>query len=317
MRAMAGIGLLAVMASGALGQTEAPAPAFEVASVKVSAPTPSGMMMIRMGGGPDSTDPGRITYTGVTLKSLVARAYGVKEYQVEGPQWLDGERYDVIATIPKGANKEQVGLMMQRLLAERFHLTLHHEQKPLAVYTLSVAKGGPKLEEVDPEKLPPPPPPGTAPMPPPPPMPGGGPSARGPVPAGAMRMMMGPNKRQLTGNTTVTRLCDMLSNLTDRPVLDLTGLKGTYSFDLSWTPDETERMGGPMGRAMARASAELPPPNPGASASDGKTSPEGANDPGQTLVQALQTNYGLKLEAKKNPADILVVDRADKVPTEN
>jgi uncharacterized protein (TIGR03435 family) len=314
---MAGISLLAAMAGGALGQTDASAPAFEVASVKVSAPMPSGMMMIRMGGGPDSSDPGRITYTGVTLKALVARAYAVKEYQVEGPQWLDGERYDVIATIPKGANKEQVGLMMQRLLAERFNLTLHREQKPLAVYTLSVAKGGPKLEEVDPEKLPPPPPPGAAPVPPPPPPPGGGPTARGPMPAGAMRMMMGPSNRRITGNTTIARLCDMLSNLTDRPVLDLTGLKGTYSFDLSWTPDETERMGGQMGMAMARATATLPPPNPGAPASDGKISPEGASDPGQTLVQALQTNYGLKLEAKKNPADTLVVDHAEKVPTEN
>ena len=313
--------LLAVIASGAFGQTDASAPAFEVASVKVSAPMPPGVMMIRMGGGPDSTDPGRITYTGVSLKALIARAYDVKEYQVEGPQWTETERYDIIATIPKGANKEQARLMMQRLLAERFGLTLHRESKPMAVYTLSVAKGGPKLKEVDPATLPAPPslPPGAAPAPPPPPPPGaGGPGARGAIPAGAMRMMMGMNNRRITGNTTVARLCDMLSNLTDRPVIDLTDLKGTYEFDLSWTPDESEQMGGKFGSGMAiaRAAAGAPPPPPpgGAGGAEGKND---ASDPGLTLPQALQANYGLKLEAKRNPADILVIDRAGKVPTEN
>jgi uncharacterized protein (TIGR03435 family) len=131
-RAVAGTSLLIAMAGGLFAQTDASAPAFEVASVKVSAPMPAGAFRINMGGGPGSTDPGRVTYQGVTLKGLIARAYGVKEYQVEGPQWLDCERYDVIATIPQGADKAQVGLMMQRLLAERFALTLHHESKPMA-----------------------------------------------------------------------------------------------------------------------------------------------------------------------------------------
>jgi uncharacterized protein (TIGR03435 family) len=95
-------GLLTAVAGLAIGQTDAAGPAFEAASVKVSAALPNGVIMVRMGGGPDSSDPGRVTYTGVNLKSLVARAYGVKEFQVEGPAWLEGERYDVIATIPKG-----------------------------------------------------------------------------------------------------------------------------------------------------------------------------------------------------------------------
>lgn len=310
MRTMTGIGLLVAMAGGALGQSGVPAPAFDVASVKVSPPLPSGVMMFRMGGGPDSSDPGRITYSGVNLKTLVARAYGVKDYQVEGPQWLDGERYDIVATIPKGADKEQVGLMLQALLAERFNLTLHHESKPLAVYTLSVGKGGPKLKEVDPDAVPPPPPPGAPPLPPPPPG-----SAKAGMPKGGMRMMMSPAGRHLSGNTTIERLCNMLSNLTDRPVIDLTELKGTYSFDLSWTPDDNEKMGGKFAPALAMGGARAggdPPPN-----SPGQPGPDSANDPGQTLVQALQTNYGLKLEAKKNPADILVIDHAEKVPTEN
>jgi uncharacterized protein (TIGR03435 family) len=285
------------------------------------------MMLMSMGGGPGSTDPGRVTYSGVTLRTLIARAYSVKEHQVEGPEWLDGERYDVIATIPKGADKAQVGLMMQRLLAERFKLTLHHENKPMAVYTLSVGKGGPKLKEVDPAALPAPPPMGSAPLPPPPPPPSGGigggvltsggrgqvttAGGRGRMPAGAMRMMVGPYNRRISGNTTVAQLCEMLSNLTDRPVIDLTELKGTYEFDVSWTPDENERMGGRFGTSMAAAKSLAGPPPPGAGTSDT------ASDPGMTLAEALQANYGLKLEAKKTPADILVVDHAEKVPTEN
>jgi uncharacterized protein (TIGR03435 family) len=307
-------GLLLAVAGGAWGQTDASGPAFEVASVKVSPPPPNGVMMFRVGGLRDTADPSRVNYQHVTLKALVAHAYGVKDYQVEGPQWLDSEQYDVMATLPEGAGKDQVPLMLQRLLAERFHLTLHKESKPLNVYTLSVAKGGPKLKEVDPGKLPPAPAPGSAPpLPPPPPPPGGGLMPRGgPMPAGAMRMMMTPNGRQLTGNITIERLCTMLTNFMDRPVIDLTELKGTYEFDLAWSPNEAEKMGGGMGPAMIMAG---PPPPSAAAGQPG--SDNGANDPGQPLAQVLQANYGLKLEAKKNPADILVIDRAEKVPTEN
>ena len=315
-RAVAGTSLVLAMAGVAPSQRalalesqiDASTPAFEVASVKVSAPLPNGVMMFRFGGLPASTDPGRVDYQGVTLKNLVARAYGVKDYQVEGPQWLDGEHYDVIATIPEGADKSQVGPRLQRLLAERFNLTLHHESKPMAVYTLSVAKGGPKLKEIDPDKLPPPPVPGSAPIPPPVP---GGAASRGPLPAGAMRIEMGINARHLRGNGNLTRICSMLSNLMDRPVTDLTDLKGTYEFDLSWAPDENERMG-KAGMMMMQSSAGPQPSNGG-----GQPAPESAGDPLPTLAQALQTNYGLKLEARKNPVDILVIDRAEKVPTEN
>ena len=310
MRTAAGVSLILAMAGGAFGQTEASGPAFEVASVKVSAPLPVGVMTFRLGSLPVSKDPGRVDYQGVTLKNLIARAYDVKDYQIEGPQWLDGERYDVVATIPPGSDKSQVGLMLQRLLTERFKLTLRHESKQMAVYTLAAAKGGAKLEEVDPDKLPAPPPQGSALPPPPPPGPGGA-APKGALPAGAMRMMMGPNSRTLAGAITIERLCTILSNLTDRPVIDLTELKGTYNFNLTWSPDENEKMG-KLGPAMSMHGGGDPPPT----AASGPST-DGANDPGQTLVQALQINYGLKLEARKNPADILVIEHAEKVPTEN
>jgi len=302
--------VLLLAASAALGQDPAALPAFEVASVKPSAPLPPGVIAIRMGGGPDSTDPGRINYEGVTLRPLIAKAYGLREYQVEGPEWLDSDRYDVVATIPPGSDKKQIGLMMQRLLVERFHLKVHHESKPLPVYTLSVAKDGAKLKEADPAAS------ATAEPPPPKTSASGGsaPAGRG-MPPGALRLMFGTGTRHLNGSLTLARLCDLLTNFLDRPVVDLTDLKGTYQFDLSWIADENERIAGKLQMAtMSFGSA----PSGGASSNESKAPPpDGAADPGLTLVQALQVNYGLKLEPKRNPADVVVVDRAENVPTEN
>ena len=133
----------------------------------------------------------------------------------------------------------------------------------------------------------------------------------GPLPANAMMMMMTPNGRRVRGNVTLQKLCDMMTNFLDRPVIDLTELKGMYTIDLAWTPTESEKMGPKMGPAMQMAMAR---------AGDGeqqRKEQEAAGDPGPTLAEALMNNYGLKLEAKKNPADIIVVDRAEKVPTEN
>ena len=120
---------------------------------------------------------------------------------------------------------------------------------------------------------------------------------------------MGMNSRRLQGSMTMARLCEGLSNFADRPIVDLTELTGIYELDLAWTPDENERTGGKVSMAMAvaHAAAGAPPPTSGGD----------AGDPGPSLAQSLQVNYGLKLELKKNPADILVIDRAEKVPTEN
>lgn len=303
-KALAMIGVCA-LATGAV-RAQADLPSFDAASVKVSAPLPSGTFMINGGGPP--VDPGRIDYPGITLRTLIAQAYHVKEFQVQGPQWLDSERYDVKATIPKDATRDQINQMMQRLLAERFKLAVHRESKPMSVYTLSVAKGGSKLKEADPNKpFQMPPLPDGAPKPPPPPPPPTG--GNGGPPRGMMRMSMTPTGRRVSGVTTLPRLCDMLTNFLDRPVIDQTGLTGSYEFDLAWTPDENERMGGKLAMPMAHGA---PPPGAGPDAKG----PD-ASDPGMPLAQALQTGLGLKLEAKRDATDLIVVDRAEKVPTEN
>jgi len=99
-----------------------------------------------MRGGPGTSDPGQITFANVTLTNVLLRAYDVKAYQLIGPEWLSSERYEFIATIPPGTTKEAFNLMLQNLLAERFHLAAHRETKELQGYELARGKSGPKLK---------------------------------------------------------------------------------------------------------------------------------------------------------------------------
>jgi uncharacterized protein (TIGR03435 family) len=74
-------------------------------------------------------------------------AYDIKTYQVNGPVWLNTERYDIVARVPAGATKEQVNVMWQKLLTERFGVVLHHESREFQVEELVIGKGGSKLKE--------------------------------------------------------------------------------------------------------------------------------------------------------------------------
>ena len=122
---------------------------FEAASVKPAGPFVPGEMG-SMRGGPGSGDPGRITSARATLSDLLARAYDVWLDQISGPAWLNDRSayaYRIDATLPPKTTMEQFRLMLQNLLAERFHLRLHHETKTRPGYELVVASGGPKLKE--------------------------------------------------------------------------------------------------------------------------------------------------------------------------
>lgn len=326
---------LAVMAGGVmLAQTTADKPEFEVASVKPAAPPSPERFMVGIRGGPGTPDPGQVTFINVNQRMLLARAYAVQDYQISGPGWLESERYDIVAKVPKGATKEQFQAMLQNLLAERFRLTLHHETKELTQYVLVVAKGGPKLKESAP-------PPATddaagknGAAPPnggPPPGPGGGPGAGpppGPPPGelGPPRLKLGKDgmpmlppgmgrrgvivlmingRARLIGNgQPISQLADTLARQLSRPVTDKTGLKGNYDFTLDFDPE-----GSFGGRGM------MPPPPPGG----GGDAPAGNQPEAEfaSIFTALQEQLGLKLEQKKAPLDLLVIDHSEKVPVEN
>jgi uncharacterized protein (TIGR03435 family) len=276
------------------------------------------MIRIRMSGGPGTPDPGQLTYTNVSLKNILMNAYAVKGYQLSGPKWLDSERFDIVAKIPMGATKEQFRLMLQNLLAERFKLTLHHETKELPMYALVVGKGGAKLKEsVDDDAAAS----GAASSPPPPP----GSDGAGPVrlrvgadgmpqlPPGmgknGMMMMMTNGRLRAVGNRQpVAALTEMLGNQLGYPVVDATGLKANYDFTLDFAPDG---LNGPMGM--------MSPPPPEHDGGQGGAAPT-ASAPeigGPTIFTALQDQLGLKLEQRKGPVDLLVIDHLEKVPTEN
>lgn len=106
--------LFLVVANVAWGQTpvkEIPATLkFEVATVKPAAPL-TGRGIPR--GGPGSADPGRVNYASLSVKGLLGVAYDTKSNQITGPAWIDTERYDILATVPLGATKEQVNVMLR------------------------------------------------------------------------------------------------------------------------------------------------------------------------------------------------------------
>ncbi|HMC60340.1 MAG TPA: TIGR03435 family protein, partial [Candidatus Solibacter sp.] len=123
-RAISAAGMAVAMACAAFGQSAATPLSFEVASIKPAAPQMDGRLMIRMGG-----DPGRLDYNNVSIKDLIRQAYGVKDYQISGPDWMASTRFDVLAKLPAGTPRSKVPEMLQALLAERFKVTIHRETK--------------------------------------------------------------------------------------------------------------------------------------------------------------------------------------------
>ncbi|MGA3186953.1 MAG: TIGR03435 family protein [Bryobacteraceae bacterium] len=288
---------------------------FEAASVKPAAPPDSGRMMVGMRGGPGSSDPGRINYTNVQLKEVMAAAYDVKVHQISGPDWLDSERFDITATMAPDTTKAQFHVMLQKLLADRFKLTLHHEKKDLPAFVLTVGKKGSKMKQSEEE------PakkvgeagaddgspvefgaggrggPGKMPLGKDgfPDLPGGG--------RGGPSMIMMPGKAKLMANkTTMAEFADQLERFVNRPVVDQTELKGKFDFVLYFAPD--------MGAMMGGRGVPPPPPDGGGRGGDGA-------EEVPTIFVAVQEQLGLKLESQKAAVDVLVIDHMEKVPTEN
>ena len=269
---------IAFLAGSAFAQT------FEVASVKPSPVVKPGERVFYgpARGGPGTPDPGQITWTYARFVDLLMTAYDVRNYQISGPGWLENERYDVVARVPAGATKEQVRVMWQNLLAERFGLALHHEPREFRVDELVIAKGGAKLKESaeDAAAV----------------MAGRPPELKdGKMNGPGMIVTLMPGANGATAHAyakamPMSRLTSLLGNQVNLPVLDKTGLGGYYDFTLEFS--------------MALPGA--PPPAPG----------DDASDPGPNLDAALQ-QLGLRLLGSKAKLDVIVIDKAEKVPTSN
>jgi uncharacterized protein (TIGR03435 family) len=270
-------------------------------------------------------DSRRAEYLYLDLKSLLTYAYGVKPYQISGPDWMATTRFDILAKMPEGSSKDDAPKMLQSLLEERFKLTSHMTSVEHPVMALVVGKGGPKLkasegtpvaiDESAPLK------PGEMKM--------DGPE--GPVRAkvdittgssvvdmglkGKMSYKMNPATQSMHIDFTMTTMAgfaDMMTQLFTqlsggtggRQVVDMTGIKGNYDASLELSLAEII--------AMARAvGANIPgaPQGAGQVASD----PGGG---GSSLTDAVQSMV-LKLESRKAMVDQFVVDHIEKSPTEN
>ena len=144
MRVALGASLFVLGACEAFGQPAEPAPAFDVASVRVSAPAGG-----ERGSRRDvvTPSPAGVTMTNVTLKSVVQWAYHLQSVQVTGPGWIDSDRYDITAKASGPVSTERLRAMAQTLLAERFKLVCHKETREMPAYVVSIAKGGHKLKQ--------------------------------------------------------------------------------------------------------------------------------------------------------------------------
>jgi uncharacterized protein (TIGR03435 family) len=237
------MGLAAVCCSFA--QSQPSPPAFEIASLKLSPKGNSGTTYFS----PYGTD--RFTITNAPPDVLLQLAFGVLPYQISGaPKWFESERYDLTARAEDDVKltARELQPRLQRLLAERLRLAVHRERKEFAGFALVVSKDGPKLKESTAEA-----------------------TEQGTIFPGGMRLP----------GATMDWLASMLSNPVGRPVVNQTGIAGSYDIDLSYAKESDAR-------------SSLP-----------------------SLFTTLEQRLGLKLEAHTVTVEMLTIDRIERVPVEN
>jgi uncharacterized protein (TIGR03435 family) len=201
-------------------------PSFEVATIKPSKSDGRFSILVNRSG--------LLTTTDTSVTDLIKFAYDLHPRQIAGgPSWLESEKYDLTGKpdVPGMPNGRQLKMMVQKLLAERFQLTFHHDKKELSVYAITVTKTGAKItkDENNPNGLP---------------SFGGGPR--------------GLNIR----NSTIEEFAGMLqARILDKPVVDQTGFGAArYDFILKWTPDGPQApAGGPGAPASPSDNLDAPP----------------------------------------------------------
>ena len=274
--AAAAICLTAIAAGVRAQSPDAPSLSFDVASVKLSRGTPNLHF---------TATPGALHVTSITIKDLIGVAYEIKEIQLVGaPDWVNSERYDIDTKLDESVAQEEakltaaqqatrLHLRLQSLLAGRFKLKISHVSKDLPILAIVLAKGGPKFSAATPT----PPVAGSKdPQAPP------GRMAQDPMPGGQWLLMMNG-----------APMSQFLLGFGGRPetaghfVVDETGLTGTYTFTLHWTPASPSAL------------------------------PTETSDPADvSFFTALQEQLGLKVESRKGPVPVIAIDHIER-PTEN
>jgi uncharacterized protein (TIGR03435 family) len=283
MRPIASLTLL--VSAAAIAQNANPRPQFEVASIRPTEPGPETWQKIGV-----HIDGAMVRCVALSLRDYVGMAYNVKTAQISGPAWLGDAKFDVSAKLPDGATRVQLPEMMQALLAERFKLEFHRESKELPVYALTPGKGPLKLKESAPD-------------------------AEAPAPTGNVDVTVrGANNGSVVSlgggssitstrgtvegkRVTIRQLLDSIERYLDHPAVDMTGLNGVYDVTIQYSLDELRNVLRTSGSSV--------------------TIPDAAADQFPGSIPRSFEALGLKLEARKAPLDILVIDRMEKMPTQN
>lgn len=233
---------------------QAPAPVFDAATVKPSAPITGDTYNINTG----RILHGVVTLGNATLSDCLKFAYSLTtDAQLVAPEWVSAKGraiYDVTGKAPPDTPQGELLRMLQALLIERFQLKLHTEQREMKHYELVIGKNGPRVHEST---------------------------------VGADQTHGAARLDGITSNRIqMNKLAMLMSRMTRMPVIDKTGLAGFYEIALQWAPEDIQ----------------------------GKTE---ENPLGPSIFTAVQEQLGLKLEWKKGPVEVLVVDHAEKIPLEN
>lgn len=251
----------------------------------------SGVQVPRNIGGPGAEDPGRIHYPFITLKEVLKRAWD-SYYEIEGPGWLDSQVVAVDATMPTDTTKEQFQEMLRNLITDRFGLKYRVATREITGYSLALAKNGPKMrqsaDQSDADWARPSPPIGKG---------ADGFPVLPPVTGKLMTTLRVDDRtRIICQQITMQALVETLAhrNMLNTAVTDATGLTAKYDFTLTYA-------GGP-------GPGDAPAPRQPASE---------ASEPMPDLFAAVQSQLGLKLEPKKLPVEVLVVDHMEKTPILN
>ncbi len=278
MRTFARTGSIVLLSGALFGQSSETAPHFEIADVHTS--VKSRIQIVRTG----PVRNGRYETKNATMLDLIRMAWAFDADKiVGGPSWLELDRFDVIAKVPGDSTPEAQRLMLQSLLKERFKLTLHQDTKPIPTWALSVGKK-PQLKDAD----------------------GSGDTGcklqTGSAAEGGQRITLNTNGAATTVNLgpdmTVQYSCrnmtmsafaeglrTMMFTQLFTPVVDQTGLKGMWNFDIKWSL--------PFFGGMANSGARI------------------------SLMDAVEKQLGLKLEEVGVPKPVLVVDSVNRKPSEN
>jgi uncharacterized protein (TIGR03435 family) len=238
-RAIAGLALYVYVA--AFPQS-AVSQQFEVASVKPSNADPSSSSGIRTG-------HGRLHAYNVTLKRCIMGAYSVGPHQISGgPDWLELDRFEILAKADQPIDDDAALMnLLQGLLAERFKLSLHREIRTIPAFVLEETKNGPKLEKAE--------------------------AGEAATNTSTSHIGISIDAR----HADLDSFAKILARKMDLPVVNHTGLEGTFNFKLQWTPEGTD---------------------------------------GVSIFTAIQEQLGLRLRSEKAPVEIIVIDHVEK-PSEN